>query len=167
MQACNLGSTNGAYSQKTSIQNGMRKHFLNRIHFFFFLSFCLFRAAPMAYRDSQAGVESELQFLAYATAAAMPDLSHICNLHHSSWQCWVLNPLSKTRDGTCVLHGCQSDSFSLSHDGNSMNRIYSDEDDRRNLWEAVVTKLLKSSSQESGGKLWDLYSLIFFPYNLK
>ena len=27
----------------------------------------------------------------------MPDLSHICDLYHSSRQCWVLNPLSKAR----------------------------------------------------------------------
>ena len=30
------------------------------------------------------GVESELQLPAYATATAMPDLSYICDLHHSS-----------------------------------------------------------------------------------
>ena len=36
------------------------------------------------------GVESKLQPMAYATATAMPDLSHICNLHHSSWA--ILNP---------------------------------------------------------------------------
>jgi len=32
-------------------------------------------------------VESELQLLAYATATAVPDPSHTCNLHKSSWQC--------------------------------------------------------------------------------
>ena len=31
------------------------------------------------------GVESKLQLLAFATAIAMPDLSHICNQYHSSW----------------------------------------------------------------------------------
>ena len=31
------------------------------------------------------------------------DLSCICNLHHSSWQCWILNPLSVARDQTCIL----------------------------------------------------------------
>ena len=38
------------------------------------------------------GVELELQLLAYATATATatPDPSHICNLHHSSWQCQIL-----------------------------------------------------------------------------
>ena len=49
------------------------------------------------------GVELELQLLAYTTAAATRDLSCICDLHHSSWQCWILNPLSKARDRTCIL----------------------------------------------------------------
>ena len=40
------------------------------------------------------GVELELQPLAYATATAMQDPSHVCNLHHSSWQCQILNPLT-------------------------------------------------------------------------
>ena len=44
------------------------------------------------------GVESELQLLAYATAIAMSDLSHVCDLHHSSWQRWTLNPLNEARD---------------------------------------------------------------------
>ena len=30
----------------------------------------------------------------------MQDRSHICNLHHISGQCRILNPLSKARDGT-------------------------------------------------------------------
>ena len=29
--------------------------------------------------------------------------SHICNLHPSSWQCQVLNPLSEARDQTHIL----------------------------------------------------------------
>ena len=44
------------------------------------------------------GVKLELQLLAYATATATPDLSRIYNLHHSSWQCRILNPLSEARD---------------------------------------------------------------------
>ena len=40
-------------------------------------------------------VESELSLPAYTTATAMPDLTCICDLHHSSQQCWMLNPMSK------------------------------------------------------------------------
>ena len=28
---------------------------------------------------------------------------HVCDLPHSSHQCWVLNPLSRARDGSCIL----------------------------------------------------------------
>ena len=47
-------------------------------------------------------VEFELQLLAYTTSTAMPDPSHVFDLHHSSWQCWILNPLNKSRDRTCI-----------------------------------------------------------------
>ena len=43
------------------------------------------------------GVQLELQLPVYATAIAMPDLSHVCDLHHSSRQCPILNPV---RPGT-------------------------------------------------------------------
>ena len=46
------------------------------------------------------GVESELQLPAYTTATATQDLSHVCHLHHSSWQLQILNPLSEARDQT-------------------------------------------------------------------
>ena len=49
------------------------------------------------------GVESELQLLAYATATATQDPSHVCNLHHSSRQHRILDPLSKARDRTLNL----------------------------------------------------------------
>ena len=46
------------------------------------------------------GVKSELQLPADTTATATPDWSHVFDLHHSSWQCEILNPLSKARDRT-------------------------------------------------------------------
>ena len=49
------------------------------------------------------GVESELQLPAYSTAPAMPDPSHICDLHLSSRQRHILKPLSKARDPNHVL----------------------------------------------------------------
>ena len=44
------------------------------------------------------GLHAELQLPAYTTA--MPDSSHICDLHHSSQQHWILNPRGKARDRT-------------------------------------------------------------------
>ena len=49
------------------------------------------------------GVKSELQLLAYTTATATWDQSHVCDLHCSSQQHWILNPMSKARDPTHVL----------------------------------------------------------------
>ena len=43
-------------------------------------------------------VQSELKLLAYTTATATPDPSHVCDLRHSSQQRWILNPLSEARD---------------------------------------------------------------------
>ena len=50
------------------------------------------------------GVKSELQLPAYTTATtAAQDLGLICDLYHSSWQCWILNPLRGARDQTQIL----------------------------------------------------------------
>ena len=63
----------------------------------------LFRPTLTAYGSSQARVELELQLLAYVTATATWDPSLICDLHDSSWQRPIFNPLSKARDRTCIL----------------------------------------------------------------
>ena len=66
-------------------------------------------------------VESELQLLSYDTATAMLDLSHICDLHYSLWQCWIFNPLSEARVGTYILmYTCQVPNL-LSHSGHSLH----------------------------------------------
>ena len=49
------------------------------------------------------GVGSELQLLAYATATETQDPSCVCDLHHSSQQHRILNPLSDAWDRTCIL----------------------------------------------------------------
>ena len=49
------------------------------------------------------GVKLELQLLAYNVATAMRDMSGVCDLHHSSRQCQVLNLLSEARDWTYNL----------------------------------------------------------------
>ena len=73
------------------------------VFFRFFFFFCLFRATPAAYGRSQLGVESELQLPVYTTATTTQDLSHICDLYHSSRQRRIPNPLSEAGDRTHVL----------------------------------------------------------------
>ena len=64
-------------------------------------------------------VRLQLQPLAYATAIAMPVPSLICDLHHSSQQLQILNPLNKVRDETCVLTDGSQICFLLNHDRNT------------------------------------------------
>ena len=71
----------------------------DRYHLFIYLC-VLFRAAPTACGVPRLGVQSELQLPAYTTATATPDLGRVFNLHHSSRQSRILNPLSQTRDRT-------------------------------------------------------------------
>ena len=49
------------------------------------------------------GVASERQLPAYTTATVMWDWSCVCDPHHSSWQCWIPDPLSKVKDRTHIL----------------------------------------------------------------
>ena len=73
---------------------------------------------------SRVGGELELQPPAYTTATVTPDLSHICDLYHSSQQYWVLNPLSKARDQTCILMDTSQIFNPLSHNGNSHKCLF-------------------------------------------
>ena len=59
----------------------------------------------MAYEVPRLGVELELKLPAYATATATAarDLSCVCDLHHSSQQRQILNPLGEARDQTYNL----------------------------------------------------------------
>ena len=70
---------------------------------FFFLSFLGPHLQHM--EVPRLGVQLELQLPATATATETQDPSCICNLHHSSWQCQILNPLSEARDQTHNLMG--------------------------------------------------------------
>ena len=82
--------------------------------FFFFLG-----PYPQHMEVPRLGVESEMQLPAYTTAIATQDPSCICDLHHSSRQHWILNPLSKARDRTPVLMDVSQVRYLLSHEGNS------------------------------------------------
>ena len=69
---------------------------------FFLFLFLLFRATHAAYEVPRLGVELRLQLPAYATATATQDPRSVCNLHHSSRQYQILNPLGKAKDRTCI-----------------------------------------------------------------
>ena len=58
--------------------------------FFFFLGLL-----PQHIEVPRLGVQLELQLPAYARAIATWDPSQVCDLHHSSRQCRILNPLSE------------------------------------------------------------------------
>ena len=49
------------------------------------------------------GVDLELQLPGYTTATATLDLSHICKLHHGSWQYQIPDTLSEARNGSPIL----------------------------------------------------------------
>ena len=88
--------------QKYPNRNGLGGYSFFLFLFFFF--FCLFLPflgpLPWHMEVPRLEVELELQPPSYTTATAMRDPSCVCNLYHSSQQCWILNPLSKARDPT-------------------------------------------------------------------
>ena len=68
-------------------------------HFIFFFFFLVILGLyPLHIEVPRLGVESQLQLLASTTAIATWNVSHICKLHHSSQQHWILNRLNKARD---------------------------------------------------------------------
>ena len=70
---------------------------------FFFFFFCLFRAAPTAFGGSQVRGHIGAVAAGLHQSHSNPDPSHVCNLHHSSQQGRILNPLREARDPTCVI----------------------------------------------------------------
>ena len=74
---------------------------------FYFFIFCLLGSHPGHMDVPGLGVKLELQLPAYTTATTMLDLSRVCDLHHSLWQCSILTPLSWDRDQTCILMDTQ------------------------------------------------------------
>ena len=68
------------------------------LSFFFFLSFPW--PHPRHVQVLRLGVKLELQLPAYTRVTAMPDPSCFFDLHHSSPQRRILNPLSKAGDRT-------------------------------------------------------------------
>ena len=98
--------------------------------FSFFLYFLNFGAKGTTYGRSQGGggtggavasqpATATATVTATATATSMPDLSHICDLHCSSRQHWILNPLREARDQTHILRDTSWALNPVSHKRNS------------------------------------------------
>ena len=66
--------------------------------FLFLFLFCFLGLYLRHIEIPRLGVKSELQLPAYTTTSTTPDLSHVCDLHHSSCQCRILHPLSEARN---------------------------------------------------------------------
>ena len=75
--------------------------FLKNLSFFFFFFFLGLRLQHMEVPSLR--VEWELKLLTYTTATATQDPSCVFNLHQSSWQSLILNPLSESGDQTHIL----------------------------------------------------------------
>ena len=71
---------------------------------FLFLLFCFLGPFLAAYGNSQpSGRIRAAAAGLYHTQQCGIRVSCICNLHHSSWQSWILNLLSEARDQICIL----------------------------------------------------------------
>uniref|UniRef100_A0A8D0Q7T4 Uncharacterized protein n=1 Tax=Sus scrofa TaxID=9823 RepID=A0A8D0Q7T4_PIG len=53
--------------------------------------------------DAEIGHGHRLRAASLHPATATPDLNHVCDLHQSSWQSRILNPLIEAWDQTCNL----------------------------------------------------------------
>ena len=74
------------------------KCFLTSFVLFCFVLLCFLGLLLQHMEVPRLGVKSELELLASATATATWDLSHVCDLHRSSQQRQIINPLSEVRD---------------------------------------------------------------------
>ena len=88
------------------------------------MSFVFLGSHPQHMEVPMLGAKLQLHLLAYTTATASQDLSCVCDLHHSSWQCQILNPLSEARNRTCNLMVPSWIRFLLRHDRNSTLRTF-------------------------------------------
>ena len=92
--------------------------------FFFFFFFLGLHLRHMEVPRLEA--ELELHLPAYATATATQASSHLCDLHSSSWQSWIPNPLSEARGRTHIFMDTSQVPNPLSHSGISIFLLFLD-----------------------------------------
>ena len=88
-------------------------------HYFFFLGL-----HHSIWKFPGRGVKSELHLWPYTITTVTLDLSHICNLHHSSWQHHTPDTLNEIRDQTYILSDTSWICFHYATMGTSYYRIF-------------------------------------------
>ena len=101
------------------------------------------------------GVKLELQLQAYTTAT--PDLSHVYNLQCSLRQCWIYNPLSKSRDQTHILMDTSLVLNLLNHNRNS-NKDFKEAIIK--MFQQSITNFLKTKEKNRKTKIKNMQSPI-------
>ena len=65
--------------------------------------FCLFRATPTAYGGYQASRRiGDIAASLHHSHSNVGSEPRLWPTPHRSWKCWILNPVSKARDQTCI-----------------------------------------------------------------
>ena len=72
--------------------------------FFFFFFFSFLFMVTAAYGSSWAKGEIGAASASLGHSLSNPDLSHICHLYDSLWQCWILT--ERGQGSNLHLHGC-------------------------------------------------------------
>ena len=136
---------NITFLQGTGISLSFNWYSRSPLFFFLFIFFfLLFRSETMAFGGSQA----RGWIGATAIGWGMQDLSPICDLHHSSWQHWILNPLSDARDWTCNLTVTSRSRFRCTTTRTPRSPLNC-------LWQAKFY-LLRDASPDLNWCLWNL-----------
>ena len=106
------------------IYSHLQIHFTSFLFFLFFFFFAFFWPHLLHLDVPRREAESELELLTYTTAIAMWDLSHVCHLHHSSWQYQIPDQLREPRNQIHIL--MDTSLFPLRHNGNSIFYFFSE-----------------------------------------
>ena len=103
-----LGNHKTVLNVYESVSVSLIGRFICTIHthtHIFFILFFLFRATSGTYGSSQARGQMRAAVAGLRHSHSNTGSKSDCDLQCSSWQWWILNLLSKARDGTHILMG--------------------------------------------------------------
>ena len=99
-----IGEKPFQYGFNSNLSDGGWMSFFN----FNFNFFCLFRTVPIAYGGSQARGWIGAVVTGLCHSHSNTDPSCVCDLRHSSQQCWIPNPTEQDQGSNPGPHGYQS-----------------------------------------------------------